>query len=70
MRQAQRVCARCPVAELCLWSALASEDSVYRFGVFGGLLPRQRHQLADFCSPARAGRLLDLELAWWAQAAA
>jgi len=70
MRQAQRVCCCCPVAELCLWSALVLEDPLYRFGVFGGLLPHQRHQLAALCPPSRASELLGLELAWWARVAA
>jgi len=70
MRQAQNVCARCPVAELCLWSALIVEDPVYRYGVFGGLLPHQRHQLAALCPPARAAELFDVEMAFWARVAA
>jgi Transcription factor WhiB len=70
MRWAQHVCARCPVAELCLWSALVVEDPVYRYGVYGGLLPHQRHQLAALCQPRRAAELLELELAWWTRVAA
>jgi hypothetical protein len=66
MRQAQRVCCRCPVAEACLWTALAAEDPAHRAGVWGGLLPSQRHQLAALCPPERAAELLELELAWWA----
>jgi hypothetical protein len=41
---------------------------VYRYGVYGGLLAHQRHQLAALCPPARAAELLDAELAWWAAA--
>jgi hypothetical protein len=68
MHQAQHVCAGCPVAEVCLWTALVHEDPVYRCGVFVGLLPHQRSQrcqLAALCPPARAAELLALELAWW-----
>ena len=70
MRQAQQICASCPTAELCLWTALVQEDPVYRYGVFGGLLPHQRQQLAVVCPPAHAAELLGLEVAWWARAAA
>jgi len=66
MRRAQAVCAGCPVAEVCLWTAMATEDELYRHGCFGGLLPEQRHQLAALCSPQRAAELLALETAWWA----
>jgi WhiB family transcriptional regulator, redox-sensing transcriptional regulator len=66
MRQAQRVCARCPVAEICLWTALLLEDPLYRHGVFGGLLPGQRHQLAELCDRRQAVELLESELAWFA----
>jgi hypothetical protein len=46
-RQAQAVCRRCPVAEICLWSAMVDEaPTPYRYGVWGGLLPSQRHALA------------------------
>jgi hypothetical protein len=70
MRRAQHVCAGCPVAELCLWSALVHDDPAYRYGVFGGLLPHQRSQLAALCQPRRAAELLELELAWWTRVAA
>jgi hypothetical protein len=66
MRQAQHVCAGYPVAEICLWTAMAYEDPVHRCGVWGGLLPVQRHRLAAVCLPDRAGERLVLELAWWA----
>jgi Transcription factor WhiB len=66
MRQAQRVCARCPVAEICLWTALLLEDPLYRNGVFGGLLPGQRRQLAELCDSRQAAELLEPELAWFA----
>ncbi len=46
--QAQRVCRRCPVAEICLWSAMVDEaPTPYRYGVWGGTRPRQRHEIAD-----------------------
>jgi len=60
MYRAQHVCARCPVAELCLWSALVVEDPLYRFGVYGGLLPQQRHQLAALFPSDHAAELLEV----------
>ncbi len=46
-RQAQAVCRRCPVADICLWSAMVDEaPTPYRYGVWGGLTPPQRHALA------------------------
>ena len=46
-RQAQVLCRRCPVAEICLWSAMADEaPTPYRYGVWGGLIAPQRHRLA------------------------
>ncbi len=46
-RQAQGVCRRCGVAEICLWSAMVDEaPTPYRYGVWGGLTPPQRHALA------------------------
>jgi len=35
------------VAEICLWSAMATEaPTPYRYGVWGGLTAPQRHRLA------------------------
>ena len=46
-RQAQALCRRCPVSEICLWSAMAAEaPTPYRYGVWGGLTAPQRHRLA------------------------
>jgi hypothetical protein len=66
MRQAQQVCARCPVAEICLWTTLLLEDPLYRHGVYGGLLPGQRAQLAQLCHSRQTAELLQSELAWFA----
>jgi len=52
---AQAYCARCVVAEACLFQALVEEqpdnpgDSVRRFGVRGGCTPQQRQEIADHC---------------------
>jgi len=47
-RQAQAVCRGCPVAEVCLWSAMVEEGSgLYRYGVWGGCTPPQRHEIAE-----------------------
>lgn len=43
-RQAKSVCRRCPVTSECLSLALANGE---RFGIFGGLSPRQRQRLAS-----------------------
>ncbi len=64
LRRAQRVCAGCSTAEACLWTAMVLEDPVHRCGVWGGLLPRHRRQLAAMGAPSRAAELL--ELARWA----
>ncbi len=46
-RRAQLLCRRCPVAEICLWSAMVDEaPTPYRYGVWGGLTAPQRHRLA------------------------
>jgi hypothetical protein len=40
-------CDHCPVAELCLWEALALEArSGYRYGIWGGCTPARRHRIA------------------------
>jgi hypothetical protein len=42
------ICKTCPVAQLCLERALADEGSIgasSRFGIFGGLDPKQRMKL-------------------------
>ena len=41
-RQAQVLCRRCPVSEICLWSAMVDEaPTPYRYGVWGGLTAPQ-----------------------------
>ncbi|MBM0203235.1 WhiB family transcriptional regulator [Micromonospora sp. STR1s_5] len=42
VREAKRVCARCPVKAECLEWALANDE---RFGVAGGLSERERRKL-------------------------
>lgn len=42
-RAARRVCASCSVQAQCLEYALRTDE---RFGIFGGLTPRERDQLA------------------------
>ena len=38
----------CPVAEVCLWWAVAAEwDLSYRFGIWGGVGPAVRARLAE-----------------------
>ncbi len=58
-RQAQLVCRRCPVAEICLWSAMVGEaPTPYRYGVWGGTRPRQRHELAEALGHPAVGEYL------------
>ncbi len=46
-RRAQLLCRCCPVAEICLWSAMVDEaPTPYRYGVWGGLTAPDRHRLA------------------------
>jgi WhiB family redox-sensing transcriptional regulator len=42
---AKAVCARCPVREQCLDQAYRAEDTS-RYGIYGGLTPAERAQLA------------------------
>lgn len=50
---ARKVCAGCPIVRECLAAAMRSETLangkplVYRFGMFGGLTPRERVELAE-----------------------
>lgn len=47
--RAKAVCATCPLREQCLEIAMEAEagaDTKFRYGIFGGLSPRQRHALA------------------------
>jgi WhiB family redox-sensing transcriptional regulator len=44
---AKAVCAGCPVRELCLGDAMASEDPASRWGVTGGLSATERTRLFD-----------------------
>lgn len=43
--EAKRVCTGCPVRELCLADAMASEDPALRWGVTGGLSATERGEL-------------------------
>lgn len=48
IKAARDVCAQCPVTRACLNLALRAEGKTgenNRFGIFGGLTPRQRHRL-------------------------
>lgn len=49
-KASQAVCAECPVRLECLVYALKSEKGLarqYRHGIYGGLSPQQRHDLAN-----------------------
>ena len=39
---AKRICAKCPMTEMCLEYALEHND---KYGVYGGLLPRERDRI-------------------------
>ena len=56
-REARKVCAICPVRQTCLDTALAAEgdsDRAYRGGIWGGLTPGERHDLAHARDEAAA----------------
>ena len=58
-RRAQLLCRRCPVAEVCLWSAMVEEaPTPYRYGVWGGHTPAQRHRLAEALGHPTVGEYL------------
>jgi hypothetical protein len=47
------------VAEICLWSAMVAEaPTPYRYGVWGGLTPAQRHRLAQGLDQPTVGEYL------------
>lgn len=62
--EARQVCLGCPVRQACLAAAMEAEgtDNLgYRHGMFGGLTPRERHQLAvprtcEVCGRRFSGR--------------
>ena len=61
-RRAQAVCGHCPVAEVCLWWAMATEAAAahpYRYGVWGATTPARRARMAEDLglSPVEYGRL-------------
>jgi WhiB family redox-sensing transcriptional regulator len=43
--RALQICGDCPVRELCLADAMATEDPAMRWGVLGGLTPTRRSHL-------------------------
>lgn len=50
VQNAKRVCRHCPVRRDCLAYALDRESrmgEVHRHGIFGGLTPRERRELAE-----------------------
>lgn len=64
--EAKALCHRCPVAEVCLWAALAGEaGEEYRYGVAGGLRPGERRAVAEALTAAAIGARLDQALAIW-----
>jgi hypothetical protein len=64
--QARALCAGCPVAAVCLWTAMAAEaDEEYRYGTAGGLGPLQRRRLAELVPRTEAAARLGEALAAW-----
>jgi WhiB family redox-sensing transcriptional regulator len=45
-RVAKSICKGCPVASECLELAMGAESGTQRHGIYGGLTPRQRADLA------------------------
>lgn len=67
--QARSFCATCPVAEICLWTAMVAEiDQPYRYGVFGGLSAAQRTRLGLDVADVEAEDRLAHALAVWSPA--
>jgi WhiB family redox-sensing transcriptional regulator len=52
-REAKTACALCPVRAACLAYAMRTEPVSHREGIYGGLSPKERHQLAR--TPWRPG---------------
>ena len=47
-KRAKAICAHCPVADPCFWSAMVAEAATgYRFGIWGGCTPAQRDHVAS-----------------------
>ena len=64
-RQAQSLCAGCPVQQVCLWANLPDEVADGRYGMAGGMTPGERGTLADRLSPTVVQAALDAALAAW-----
>lgn len=50
VRPAKTICRGCPARSVCLTEAMVNEQGMsrnYRFGIFGGLTPRDRSELDD-----------------------
>lgn len=45
-RRSQQVCQGCPVEMTCLFYGMSMEGPGNRYGIFGGLMPSQRDELA------------------------
>lgn len=45
--RALQICRDCPVREMCLADAMATEDPAMRWGVLGGLTPAERAELFE-----------------------
>lgn len=69
---AKAVCAECPVREMCLEDAMDREGGLRpsnRYGIFGGLTPKERFQVVDRNRVSRAYRLYQENLERWKQGA-
>jgi Transcription factor WhiB len=62
----ERWCRRCPVVEVCFWSAMVAEsDAGYRFGVWGGATPAVRARVAAVTGVGWArDRLVEAQREW------
>lgn len=51
-RARKSLCASCPVAEPCLWAALALESILgYHYGIWGGTSAQRRERIAEQLGP-------------------
>ncbi|GGV80392.1 WhiB family transcriptional regulator [Streptomyces thermoviolaceus] len=55
IREATRICGRCPVRAECFAEGMHAEDAS-RYGIYGGLTPDERAKLAARPAPRRGGR--------------
>lgn len=65
-QEALALCGVCPVAQVCLWSAMVGEaGDPYRYGLAGGLGQARRRRLSETMSPDEVAARFELALGAW-----